>query len=240
MSIWTFRPRVLLLAAVTSLAGCLQTTSDKPRDIGLTRSAPQTVAVARNSVVIGGPAGYCVDRKSSRLAGDTAFVLLGGCASISRNANAGSPVFPAILTASVTKKSETEAAVETELDQMAQVLVSARGRATLARDGRADSVDILDTRREGGAVFILLRDNSPNPTPGLQTNYWRGLSDLNGRLISLSVVGFASQPLSRDAGLGILRGFLDRIRSETAILTEPPPAKVAPTPRRQLFPAQFN
>ncbi len=111
------------------------------------------------------------------------------------------------------------------LDQMAGFLSSVSGRAALARDGRAASVQVLQTLREGGAVFIHVRDSSDNPMGGVENEYWRGLFDVNGRLVTVSVVGFADRPLSRDTGLATLRAFYARIRAETPTELAQIPAK---------------
>ncbi|MCP3972539.1 MAG: hypothetical protein GY717_19900 [Rhodobacteraceae bacterium] len=223
-----------VLAALLMLAGCLQS----PIGGGAAkRKLPETIRVAGGAIVVGGPAGYCVDRGGSRLGGDTAFVLLGSCASIMRDAGVIAPPNPGLLTASVASGTGTgtESATDAALKQLRDFLVSENGRAALARDGLAGSVEIIESRVESSAVLIHLRDHGANITPGLDKSYWRGLFDLNGRLVTISVLGFAGQPMSTDAGLATLRGFLARIRTET----ETAAAKGLRTQKR-LFPALFN
>ena len=218
------------LPALFALSGCLDVPGGTPRVVGFTRAAPQTIAVAGGAVVIGGPRGYCIDRAGSRPGGETAFVLLGSCASISRNANAPAPDFPGVLTASVTRDSGAAPSGAAALQQLERYLASPEGRAMLARDGQASSVDILETRLENGAIFIHLRDRSANATDGLADTYWRALFLLNGRLITLSVFGAARQPLSDETGLATARGFLARIRreSQSAVAAIAPADAAAP------------
>ena len=211
MIIWTSN-RSLILGLPLVLAGCLNSQDVTKRDFSLNRPVPDTIAVANQSVVIGGPPGYCIDKGASRLGGDTAFVLLGSCASIARNVSAGAPTIPGILTASVTRDGNTDVVGPVALERY---ILSPDGAAALARDGRAGSVEILGTLRENGAVFIQLKDTSPNDTPGLADTYWRALFNLNGRLITASVVSFSDKPLSAQAGADTLRAFLARIRRET-------------------------
>ncbi|MDJ0826294.1 MAG: hypothetical protein QNJ16_12390 [Rhodobacter sp.] len=215
MSTWISRRGLFAAASLVLLTGCLQAPEVGRRDGGPLRMPPETVAVAGRSVVIGGPEGYCVDRSGSRLRGDTAFVLLGSCASIAQDARAGAPLVPGVLMASVGADSGSGPAIGAAIDQLAQYLTTPAGRAALARDGRAESVQVLESLREDGALFIHLRDTSPDVVPGVAQDYWRGLFDVNRHLVTVSVVSFADEPMSADAGLATLRGFFARIRRET-------------------------
>ncbi len=203
--------------------------------------APDTVTVARRSVVIGGPPGYCIDRGGSRLKGDTAFVLLGSCASILQDLGAGAPPVPALLTASVGAAGpQAPGTTAAALDQLALYFETPAGRATLARDGVADAVEIFSTSREGDALIIHLRDASETGNPGLDDVYWRALLDVNGRLVTISVVSFADRPLSGGEGLETIRAFVDRIRRETPATGAPARADVAENPRKNLFRTLFR
>lgn len=215
MSTWIFDRRLISFLVLPLLAGCLAVPDVARRDAGVLRKPPETVAVANREVVIGGPPGYCVDRSASRIGGARPFVLLGSCASIAQDARAGSPRIPGILTASVASDTGGGPVTDAAMAQMERFLASPDGRAALARDGRADSVTVLSTRTEQGALFIHLRDTSENPVQGVADDYWRGLFDVNGRLVTVSVVSFADQPLTDDAGLSTLRAFLARILQET-------------------------
>ena len=233
MTTWTCK--AALCASVIGLSGCLEAPAVSTRDFSFARSAPQTIAVANKSVVIGGPPGYCIDRGGSRIGGDTAFVLLGSCASIARNAEAGAPRVPGLLTASVDKASGAPADAAT-FDQLERFVSSEAGRAAMARDGQAQSVLILETRREDGALYVYLRDTSAHTIPGVADIYWRGFFDLNGRLITVSSVSFSTAPQSSDSSLSTLRAFLARIRAESPNLTAEAAPDTKATPRRKLFP----
>jgi len=185
--------------------------------LGSLNMPPETVTVAGRSVVVGGPTGYCVDRAASRLAGDTPFVLLGSCASIADDVNAPTPEQPGVLTAAVSAQGGGPSLAET-LPQLEQFVRSAEGRAGLARDGQAGSVNVLSTRREGDAMFIHVRDTSTNLVPGLGSTYWRGLFEVKGRLVTVSVMEFEDQPIGSDASLSKLRGFISRIQRESAAI----------------------
>ncbi|KMW59096.1 Cation transport ATPase [Candidatus Rhodobacter oscarellae] len=217
--------RALLgLLAAALLMGCGDGATTAFAELpSLGRKAPDTVAVAGGAVVVGGPSGYCVDRGSSLLRGDTAFVLLASCASIARAEGALAPAAPGLLTASVDQAS---GAAPSAVDLLA-FLDGPEGKAALARDGDAESVTILQSQIEQDAVLLRIDDQSANPTPGLETTYWRGLFSEKERLITVTVIGFASRPLDPDAGLAKLRGFIARIRAESSAV-EPKAAEQAP------------
>lgn len=217
MFTWIFRRAFFAPVAFLVLSACLDTAGSggTVRSGAPVRAVPQTIAVADRAVVVGGPRGYCIDQRGSKTGGDTAFVLLGSCASISGNPDAAVPDYSAVLTASIAKNSDGLPASEHGPVQLQRFVTTPQGRAVLARDGQAGSVKILETRLEGGAIFIYLRDSSANTTGGLNDTYWRGLFELNGRLITVSVFGLRQKPLSRSSGLSTLRAFLSRIRLET-------------------------
>lgn len=215
MSIWTCKRGLLAAVTLIALAGCAGGPEVMRRATSDLRMPPETVSVARRSVVVGGPAGYCVDRRGSRLSGGAAFVLLGSCASIAQDARAGAPRVPGVLMATVDDEASGAEAIGLAIDQLEAALGSPAGRAALARDGRAGSVTVLDSRREGDALFVYLRDTGEGVAPGLAQDYWRGVFGAGGHLVTASVVGFADSPMTTDTGLGTLRGFVERIRQET-------------------------
>ncbi|MCG6901443.1 MAG: hypothetical protein LJE68_02070 [Rhodobacter sp.] len=242
MSTWICKATVL--GAVLAVAGCVDAPALRGPTPAATRSAPETIAVAGGAVVVGGPPGYCIDRGASRLRGDTGFVLLGSCASIARDVAAGAPLVPGILTASVGAASVAGQPALTDLDQLEALITSPGGRATLARDGRAESVKVFGTLREDGALFVHLRDVSANPTPGLDQTYWRGLFDLQGRLVTLSVVSFSNAPLPPALALATLEDFTARIHRETREQNNGKPAQTTanatPARRKGLLGALFR
>lgn len=203
--------RILALGALVALSGC------GGLSLGLGSKPPETVTVAGRSIVVGGAPGYCVDRAASRLIGDSPFVLLGSCASIAGDRQAGAPNQPGILTAAVSTAGSGPAFADT-IPQLERLLGSTQGRAALARDGNPGSVTVLSTRREGNALLIHLRDTSTNSVEGLGPTYWRGLFELRGRLITVSVMEFEDQPIGSDGSLRTLRSFIHRIQTATAAL----------------------
>lgn len=203
MSIWISRAfRLFLLLA---LPGCLTGPE-------VTRRAPERIAVANHSVVVAGPPGYCIDTSATTDSVTGAFVLLGSCASIANSPRAKTPAEPALLTASVSPTSL--AAATASVDQLASFFRSPNGRAALARSGQTSAVRILDMQSRGDAIYIHATDSSVDPADGLTTDYWRGIFDLGGRLVTVSVIGFSKRPITDAASIATLDAFADRIRFE--------------------------
>ncbi len=199
---------------------------------GTSRAAPTELAVAGGAVVIAGPPGYCVDTRASRDRSGSAFVLLGSCASISNDPEAPIPSVPGILTASVEDGAGDVDAFLRSLDQTEAFIRSDQGRAALARDGSAASVQVLESLRQDEALYLRISDSSGG-IQGVAPEYWRGLFDLNGRLVTASAMSFSDRPMSSGHALDTLRAFLIRIRGETPTLAEL--AAAPPEPKRGLF-----
>lgn len=180
--------------------------------IPVTRKAPEAVRVAGESVVVAGPPGYCIDSAASGERAAGAFVLLGSCASLSRDASLPHPSEPGVLTVTVSPGEIGPGTVSPLLSELEAFFRTDPGRAALSRDGRAASVAILETRIEDGALFLHARDAS-SPRRGIAEDYWRALFGVNRRLVTLSVNGFSAAPLSDRAGLSTLDAFAARIRA---------------------------
>ncbi len=230
MSIWTSRGAALAILTLTMLPGC----EGGP---GATRDAPTAFPVAGGAVVIAGPPGYCIDTGGSRDSGGSAFVLLGSCASVANDPEAPIPPVPGILTASVEDGAGDVDAFLRSLDQTEAFIRSAPGRAALARDGSAASVQVLESQRQDQALYLRISDTSKG-MQGVAPEYWRGLFDLNGRLVTASAMSFADRPMSSGHALDTLRAFVIQIRAETPTLAEL--AAAPPEPERGLFGALID
>jgi len=103
----------------------------------------------------------------------------------------------------------------TPLDSLDGFFRSEPGRAALARDGRAASVQVLDTRLAEDVFYIRLRDTGAAAMPGMAADYWRGLFDLNGHLVTVAATAFADRPLTAEEGFAKIAAFVARIRAET-------------------------
>lgn len=196
----------LLLALVLPLSGCFETaplTEAASRALQPT-SGPAELRVLDGAVAVAGPAGYCIDAEATRESDIEAFVLLVRC----RYTLRPSPV----LSATVTGLS-SDGNPDT-FRRLTGFLQSAPGRAQLSRSGDPSDVEVLEATFAEGVVWLLIRD-AGNPNSFDET-YWRAILPVAGRIVTLSVLAAADHPFERDSGLGILRGFVMRMRAVNA------------------------
>jgi len=175
-------------------------------------AASQKVSVAQNTVLIAGPAGYCVDRTQTRDSDRGVFVLLASCASVAKNSRAAKPHAPAMLTASVSHSNN--ARIIDSMQRLDTYFKTGPGQAALARDGQARSVSVLRTQKSAGVYYLHVVDKSPNYQVGLSTEYWRALLDVSGRIVTLNVIGFQDNPIGDIDELATLQAFVARVQGE--------------------------
>jgi hypothetical protein len=201
MSTWTYKAACGLACAL--LAAC-------DGGFNLTRNAPEAIALP-DGLVIAGARGWCVDSASTRTQGDAAVVVLGSCAALARNALLPSPSVRGVVTVSV-----EDAAVGTlSPDVLEAFLKTGAGRAALARDGSAGSLQILETRTNDDALILHAVDRSGWPRSAAE-DYWRALFDIDGRFVSVSLVGLSDSPIPPKAGLAALEAQVDRLKIANA------------------------
>lgn len=199
-----------LLAALLSLSGCM---GPGPGPFAATKGdgahAPAAQKVLGGKFTVAGPRGYCVDEGATRDDGDGGFVLLGSCSAISGNPRDAKPRKPAVLTASVTPAASV--VDDAALDRMAAFFATDEGRAALARAEGGGPVEVLDLRRPPGLVLVHAADREP--AQGMAGDYWRGVFEAPGALVTVTVSGFAAAPLSDKDGRALAKDFVAAIRA---------------------------
>ena len=190
------------IAGLLALPGCSDFLATK-------REAPTQVQLA-DGMVIAGANGWCVDQSVSRPGGDASVIVLGSCAAIGRDALAPRPDVPGVVTVSV----ERDALGVPSPADLEGFFVTEAGRAALARDGQAGSVEILETRAEDDRLILHLKDRSA--LPGASPMTWRALFDLGGRFVSVSLYGLSDQPIEAEEGLQALEAQVDRLIAANA------------------------
>ena len=159
MSTWISK-----LSLILAVAGCVAP--------GGTASGPGRMELLGGAITAAVPPSYCLDPKS-RHAQQSGTVVIGG------RCSTGSPVPAAAITISIGGEGSSEV-----LTSGARVLTewvrSPAGRAAIARDGRAGSVNIRETLVADGAFLIRLEDRSIG-------SYWRAAIGVKGRLVMISV-----------------------------------------------------
>ena len=173
----------------------------------VSRKAPEKVRLP-SGVVVAGTRGWCVDQTTTRSDGEASVVVMGSCAAIARNALLPKPGVPAVMTVSVDNDASGTAPAEV-LDAF---FATTQGRAALARDGRASSVRILESRQADDALFLHAVDQSGFPAAAAE-DYWRAIFDLGGRFVTVSLVGLSDDPIAREDGLRTLQQQVNRLRA---------------------------
>ena len=173
MSTWI--SRTVSAAALLALAAC-----DLASFGGTTR-----VALFDGAMTLAAPPGYCIDPAAVQKSGDTVVAVLGRCASTST-------VTPGLLTVSVGQPGS--AGVMTAGGAaLSTFFTSPEGRRVLSRNGRARDVQVRQVVGRPDAFLMRLTDRTVG-------DYWRAVTGIGGRLVTISATGAEGTPLSPEAG----------------------------------------
>ncbi|MCK8483340.1 hypothetical protein MUY21_04760 [Aliiroseovarius sp. S2029] len=172
--------------------------------------------VMGGAVTIATPKGFCIDTTSHQDTEAGAFIPIGACAALTKNAADPKPEKPAFLTATVLPMPVQAVGLPTDPDarlrEARDFVQSDAGRAALSRDGRAETVTLLDTKSASGVLYVRIRDTSGGLPESLSDTTWRAFLEVNGRLVTASATAFADQPFGQGKGLALLRDFVSQIR----------------------------
>ncbi len=191
-------------AALAFAAGLWLTACDLP--LSLPGSGLHETKVLGGALVIPAPKGYCIDPKASVSHGDAVTVLMGRC--VARGETAAAVV-------SITVGAAASAGVLVAgPDELAKFFTSTAGRRVLARDGVAGHVVVMQALVDQGSLLLHVNDKTAG-------EYWRVITAIKGRLVTISASGTADAPLTPDQGLKL-------VRDEQALLSRRNPDKAPP------------
>ena len=88
---------------------------------------------------------------------------------------------------------------------LAQFFTSTAGRKMLSRAGRAADVQVIRALQAEGTFLMYLSDRAIG-------SYWRAVTGLNRRLVTISVTGAAGAPLTSAQGRALLDATLSGMR----------------------------
>lgn len=199
-----------LLAGALALSGCLEPGTGPGQVEFVAARLPQSVDLDGGALTIAAPRGYCIDAGSVSHTAGGGFAVAAPCSGLSGNGVTGGG---AIMTALVSPVSG--ARVAPAMDQLEAFFTSEAGRAALSRAGDGETVTVLETKRDARAGLFLIHasDSAAQSLGDVSNEYWRGLFDLEGRIVTVTVQGLNKAPLSSQAALSQLRAFARRIRS---------------------------
>lgn len=158
--------------------------------------AGRTSPILDGALNVGMAKGYCIDGSASRQSEDSAVILMGRC-------NTAIQEVPAVLTLAV-GPAGSASAISGGGQMLADFFTSEAGRATLSRDGRAGDVTVRQAVESQGAFVMRVQDRAVG-------EYWRAITGLRGRLVTLSVAGTENTPVSPEDGRNLLDAALTQM-----------------------------
>lgn len=196
---------VWLGVAAMALSGCVMPTlpalGPAPQQV-----SPQ-VSVAGGAITLAAPRGFCADRKTLRDTAQGTFVLFGHCAAMARDPGQPRPAVPVLLSATL-GAAEGPAPDAARMQAIAEFFKTDLGRATLARSGRSEDIDLLASEPGDGLLLLQIRDRSAPASLAKAQVYWRMITTVSGRIASLSVMPLTDGTVADAAQRDLLQEFL--------------------------------
>ncbi|MEZ5685483.1 MAG: hypothetical protein R3D78_06140 [Paracoccaceae bacterium] len=193
------------MAMAVVLSGCVMP------DMG---AGPQPVQpqvqVGGGALTVAAPRGFCADPKTLRDGPQGAFVLFGHCAAMARDPTQPRPAAPVLLSVTL-GADEGLLADAARMQAIAAFFQTDLGRATLARSGRSEDLDLLLSEPGEGQLLLQIRDRSAPANVAKAQVYWRMITVIEGRMASLSVMPLADGAVPDATQRRVLQDFLEAI-----------------------------
>lgn len=172
---------------------------------------PRAVSVIAGdtSVVIAAPEGFCVDRATIDENSQGVFMFLSDCHIQANGRSARKPI-SAILTASVSPSGlpGVEQGLQPALTALARFLDTPVGAFSLSKSNIEGATTILESKQSERALYLLIHDAAHTDQAGASNRFWRAFTEINGRLVALSVTGYNSNDPDEERALRIIRAFM--------------------------------
>lgn len=158
----------------------------------------------RNQAVYGGqarvkaPEGYCIITEASLP--EHGFVAMAPC--YVQSISTTRPETDAVITVQV--GSAGSAVIAGNEEKLRDLLRTDAGGGVLASDGNAQSIQIDAVDVVGGTVEVHFTDMGRPRFANLEQSEWRAFFDADGRLMTVSVRGYAHLPVENAEGLSLL------------------------------------
>ncbi len=211
MRIFNFLTKGAALVALSVVVACtgVQDTATGPTPI------PKAVRVTAGDVaiVIASPNGFCIDRATIAETVSGAFMFLSDCRVVASTGKAARMPISSILTASISPSglAGSENGMKPALDTLGQFLATPVGVFTLGKSHVNGAVSILETKQTDTALYLLVEDKAFSDDAGVSNRYWRAFTEVNGRLVALSVTGYSDSDPEEKRSLRIIRAFVQAV-----------------------------
>lgn len=171
------------------------------------------VTVAGGEVVIAAPNGFCVDRATIDQNARGTFMLLSDCHVVAKTGEAARMPISTILTASISPTGLVgrENGMKSALAGLGAFFTTPVGLLSLGKSQVEGAVSILETKQTSVALYLLVQDTAYRDGTGVSLRYWRAFTEVNGRLVALSVTGYSDEDPEERRSLRIIRAFVQSI-----------------------------
>lgn len=149
-------------------------------------------------------------------------MFLSDCRVIDSNGTAARTPISAVLTASISTSglAGREAGLKPALTNLETFLKSPVGLFSLGKSHVDGAVSVLNTRHTDAALYLLVQDSAYQGDAGASNRYWRAFTEINDRLVALSVTGYTQTDVKEERGLRILRGFVQATLDANVTVTQ--------------------
>lgn len=198
-----YRPWFVAAGAFMGLTGCLADfdllAAGNGAKRAVARDVMRTVSLYDGEVVVRGPDGYCIDRKSMRKSKSNGFVLLASCESLS--GVRGHEVEPVIMTLAVLP---------------GQTSVGTPTAAEIARS--MTPVPVVKRMDFDDLSLVQFATGGENALPNGDPRHWRGAMVLNGHLIGLALYARKGSAVAGNDGSEMLVELARKTRASSPTL----------------------
>ncbi|MEL7256025.1 MAG: hypothetical protein AAGL23_17750 [Pseudomonadota bacterium] len=186
----------LALMLMVSLSGCLGSGFGAGEDVQ--RDVLRTTTLYEGDVVVVGPPGYCIDKKSMRKRKTQGFVILASCEALS--GVRGQEVEPVIMTLTVLPGEA--GAVRPSSDEVAASM---------------PDLQVIDQRDLNELSLVHFASGGNAAFQGKDPRHWRGALAINGHLIGLALYARKGSPAAGEAGQNLLLALAQNTKANSPV-----------------------
>lgn len=179
----------------------------------------KSVSAGGVKVTIAAPRGFCIDEATLDQNRKGAFVFLSDCAQLD-GVWRRVPI-SAVLTASVSPSGlpGAEAGRGPALAALEGFLTNPPGVYTLGKSQVPEAIRALKSHVAGETLYVLVEDRAADNTDGASNRFWRAFTEVNGRLVALSVTGYTRRDREEARALKILEAFVATVIAANAVVS---------------------
>lgn len=201
---------LLAVAGLSGLSGCLGSEFASFGAGGeVQRNVVRSVTLYDGEVVVRGPDGYCIDRRSLRDRASQSFVMLASCESLS--GVRGKEVEPVIMTLTVLP--DRAGASRPSANEIAASL---------------PGTQVLKAVEGDDLSLVHFASGGDQALAGKDPRHWRGAMSVNGHLIGLALYARLGGKMAGEEGQSLLSSLSQNTKSASPLRP-----KVAPLPANE-------